>query len=506
MYTNNVTTASDLDFDEFLSGITGTIRHWQNDQAGKLQTPAEKRMPAALLDVIMKKQPTSVSIPKQFGGRGGSIKESMRLLSATSYESLEMSMMFGINLFLFLQPVAKYAREDVKAAIFPRLLEDGQMGGFMLTEPDFGSDVLNLATCHFETGTHYCISGTKHWQGLTGYAKYWLVASRRKNSSGELAPDIDFFISDGNQMEQQIEVLEYYDSLGLYMLPYGLNKIDISVPKSQKLESGSNGIKVMQDILHNSRLQFPGMVMGFIQRTLDEAITHCKKRHVGGKNLLAYDNVQYQISRVQAAYTICSAMCVRTCAINGIEHDVSQMGLEANTMKALVTDLMHESAQILSQLSGSKGYRLSEFAGRALIDSRPFQIFEGPNDMLYNQIADTILRGMKITREQNVMAYLMQNPLMCESSQLFKDELNFTVNFSLSQRKKIAFGKIIAQVVSAGYVLELGNRGYRKDLLDSAILVLRQDCTALFSIFQSNCNSLPVVDYKERSNWFEFLG
>lgn len=112
--------------------------------------------------------------------------------------------------------------------------------------------------------------------------------------------------------------------------------------------------------------------MGYLQRVLDEAIAYCTKRHIGGLSLLTYDNVQYQLSRIQAAYTICPAMCARTCAINGIDRDASEMGLEANSIKALVTDLMQESAQILLQLSGAKGYWISEFAGRALIDSRPF--------------------------------------------------------------------------------------------------------------------------------------
>ena len=33
--------------------------------------------------------------------------------------------------------------------------------------------------------------------------------------------------------------------------------------------------------------QFPGMGMGFLKRMLDEALNQCKKRIVGGKNLLS---------------------------------------------------------------------------------------------------------------------------------------------------------------------------------------------------------------------------
>src|SRR3546814_12517888 len=93
------------------------------------------------------------------------------------------------------------------------------------------------------------------------------------------------------------------------MIPYGRNKLNLTIPKKFKLNPESTGIKMMLDILHRSRMQFPGMGMGFIQRMLDEAIAHCKNRVVGAGNLLSLDQIQFQISKIQSAYTICSAMC-----------------------------------------------------------------------------------------------------------------------------------------------------------------------------------------------------
>src|SRR5690606_38589015 len=122
-------------------------------------------------------------------------------------------------------------------------------------------------------------------------------------------------------------------------------KIDVAVPSYHKLQPESTGIKMMLDILHRSRMQFPGMGMGFIKRMLDEALFHCTNRMVGAGNLLTLDSVQFQLSRIQTAYTICSGMCARSSDISGIAYNLATEGLEANSMKALVTDLMQESAQ-----------------------------------------------------------------------------------------------------------------------------------------------------------------
>lgn len=403
-----------------------------------------------------------------------------------------------------MEPVSKYADESVKKEIFDRFLQHQNMGGLMITEPDYGSNALNMKTANTPVEGGYKIRGSKHWQGLTGMADYWLIACRQETGDGELKRDIDFFISDNTQDKQRIVVEEYYDNLGLYMIPYGLNKLDIEVPAQHKLKPETTGIKMMLDILHRSRMQFPGMGMGFIQRMLDEAIQHCENRMVGAGNLLAFDQVQFQLSRLQSAFTITSAMCARSSDISGIEHTLASEGLEANSMKAVVSDLMQESSQILVQLSGANGYRIRHIGGRGIIDSRPFQIFEGSNEMLYTQIAEMVLRLMKKQKQMQLFEFLKGYDLTSEASPYFKQELGFTLSDSIQQRKMVDLGKILARVVVVGYVLELSARGFRKDLVDNCIVSVQQEIAALVASFKSSNTTEVVVDYREDSSWLTF--
>jgi alkylation response protein AidB-like acyl-CoA dehydrogenase len=454
---------------------------------------------------IMSKVPLAVAIPAQYGGRGSIVKECLGILAAASYESLSLSLTFGINIALFLEPVSKYANEAVKNDIFKRFLKHQNMGGLMITEPDYGSDALNMKTFNKPSQNGYKIKGTKHWQGLTGLADYWLIASRKELDSGELARDIDFFICDVSMEKQKIVVEELYDNAGLYMIPYGLNTLDVEVPANFKLEPESTGIKMMLDILHRSRMQFPGMGMGFIKRMLDEAIVHCRNRIVGAGNLLSLDQIQFQLSRIQSAYTICSAMCARSSKISGIDHNLAGEGIEANSMKAVVTDLMQESAQILVQVSGANGYKISHIGGRGIMDSRPFQIFEGSNEMLYSQIAEMITRLMKKKKQSNLFDCLKDFNLTAESCLHFKNDLSFTINTSMSQRKLVDLGRILGRLISVGYVLELQDKGFRKDLVDNCISMVKQEVAALTTSFQYD-NSVQVIDdYYEGSSWLKFV-
>ena len=497
-------TLTDIKFSEFLKDFEKTLKHLFHEKEDIDKLSSERGLPPQLMNEILAERPLSVAIPEQFGGRGSIVKECLGILAAASYESLPMSLTFGIHIALFLEPVSKYADESVKKAIFDRFLENQNMGGLMITEPDYGSDALNMKTMNQEVENGYKIKGTKHWQGLTGLADYWIIASRKALDNGELGRDIDFFISDNSIAKQKIVVEELYDNAGLYMIPYGLNKLDLEVPANFKLQPETTGIKMMLDILHRSRMQFPGMGMGFIKRMLDEAVSHCTSRVVGTGNLLAIDQVQFQISRMQSAYTICSAMCAKSSEISGIAYNLATEGMEANTMKAVVTDLMQECAQLLVQLSGANGYRLSHIGGRGIMDSRPFQIFEGSNEMLYAQIAEMVTRMMKKQKQSHLFDFLKGFTLTSEACVQFKNELSFSINQVLSQRKLVDLGKILARIICVSYVLDLGAKGFRNDLVQNCVTTVQQEVAALICSFKFD-NTVQVVEgYTDQSSWLKF--
>lgn len=490
---------------EYITEFESTLKEVFHQRYDINQFSKERGLPVVVLRDIMSKSPLSVAIPENYGGRGLKVSECLRVLSAASYESLALSLTFGINIALFLEPVAKYANEAVKEGIFKRFLEKQNMGGLMITEPDFGSDALGMQTYNQKVEDNYTVKGTKHWQGLTGMADYWLIASREKNANGNLNRDIDFFIADVTQPNQQIIVEEYYDNLGLYMIPYGKNKVDVQIPSQFKLEPKTSGVKMMLDILHRSRMQFPGMAVGFTKRMLDESIKYCNERVVGGKKLIELDQIQYQISKIQSAYTIASAMCFRSSTNSGIENDLSSEGIEANTMKSYVTDLMQDAAQTLTQLSGSKGFKMDNIGGRGIMDSRAFQIFEGSNEMLYTQITEMIGKMMKRKKEFNIYNFFKSFDLTTRSYSYFKEYTDFSISTELKQRKMIDLGKIFSRIISLDFVLEMQEKGFREDLTSNCIELLKSDVSQLMNSFHSKNTVIQIEDYNENSLWYDFV-
>jgi len=493
-----------VSFTEFLDSLNKTIKSVFYEKDNIEEFIQKRGFPALVLRDIMAKNPMSVAIPKEYGGRGVKVKECLGILDIASYESLPLSLTFGINIALFLTPVGKYAQESVKEGIFNRFLTRQNMGGLMITEPDYGSDALNMQTSNVKIASNYHIKGTKHWQGLTGLADYWLMTSRHKDETGKLGRDIDFFICDVQLPNQHIQVEEYYNNIGLYPIPYGKNIVDIQVPEQFKLEPESTGLKLMMDLLHRSRLQFPGMGIGFIRRMLDEAINQCTTRIVGRKSLMALDQVKHQIAKIQSAFTISSAMCSRSAGYSGIENNLATAAVEANSMKAYTTDLMQEAAQILTQLSGANGYKAEKVGARGIMDSRPFQIFEGSNDMLYSQISEMVLKIMGRQKTMNLSEFFKNYNLTQNAADYFKSTLDFKIDINMPQRKHVDLGKIISRVVSANHVVELGAKGFRSDLIDDSLETIKHDISNLVSSFKFQIRISPIEEYKDDSSWLAF--
>lgn len=262
---------------------------------------------------------------------------------------------------------------------------------------------------------------------------------------------------------------------------------------------------MMLDILHRSRLQFPGMSTGHLKRMLDEALEHCKTRLVGGKSLFNYDQVKERLSQLQSYFTVSSAMSYFTSSNIPLGKNTSRMDVAANSIKSVVTDYMHDASQSLLQLVGAKGYRLDHIAGRAIVDSRPFQIFEGSNDILYQQISESILKMMRKTKETNLYNFLKNYSLTENAADHFKDLLNFEIDYKLPQRKLVQLGRALSRIVSLEMTLKLGETGFNSDLISNSLKVLRSEVHSLISTYSNNEKPKILDDYSDNSGWFKFV-
>jgi alkylation response protein AidB-like acyl-CoA dehydrogenase len=450
------------------------------------------------LEELRSSQPLGVTIPEEYGGKGVETKKFLKLCEITSYYSLPFSLLFGINGALFLQPLLQYANASTKDEILPSYLNDHKLGGLMITEPGHGTDALNMRTNFSQSSDSYQISGLKHWAGLTGWADYWIIAARSNKGNGSLGRDISLFICDA----EEVEVEEYYSNLGLSVLPYGRNQVNADISASRRLNPDGSGIRMLQDFFHRSRLQFPGMTTGHLRRLRDEALNHCRERNVGGSSLINYGNVREKLRMIQAGYTVSKAMCVYTSDNVTLEESVSGEVIMANSIKALVTDFMQASADAYLQLTGADGYRNDHVAGQSYVDSRPFRIFEGPNDVLYDQVTKKVLKIANKNDFDTFREYAEFAPQLQHLPKELDNSLDIQLNGEMAQARRINLGQIVAHLIAFSHTKTIHKRGYSTEQFQSCKSYLLNTIKTLsFQVRQNDDIDTSFDSVSENDDW-----
>ncbi|MDX1438865.1 MAG: acyl-CoA dehydrogenase family protein, partial [Rubricoccaceae bacterium] len=157
------------------------------------------------------------------------------------------------------------------------------------------------------------------------------------------------------------------------------------------------------------------------------------------------------------------------------------------------------------QLVGAKGYRDDHIAGRSTTDSRPFQIFEGSNDILYQQVTEAVLKRMRRMKEKNLYQHLKQDIHTSRAVEHFRDVLSFEIDWALPQRKLVELGKAIGRIMSMEMTIELGERGYRPDLIANALEEFKAEVHGLLETYKSGGLTAIVEETSEAVSWLRHV-
>ena len=242
-----------------------------------------------------------------------------------------------------------------------------------------------------------------------------------------------------------MKVEQYFEALGLSPIPYGQTDFDTMVPPHHLLEDKQFGsMRIIYDTILRSRMGIPAISAGLCQRLYSEVETRVKNRQVFGRSLFEYDQIQYRLSALRGRYQICHAIWNFTGRWMDQHADVSKDSSLVNACKTLASEAMQVSADSALQIFAASGYQKNHIAGLSFVNARPFQIFEGTNDVLYENIFDAIYKDHKTVNEEALCGELEKFGLKLVSEFPLGGLHKMASPVELSQREKIHAGKLIA--------------------------------------------------------------
>ena len=188
-----------------------------------------------------------------------------------------------------------YGAEELKKKYIPGLCTADLIGGFGITEPDAGSDVMAMTSTAVDKGDHWLINGSKTWISNADVADvliYYAYTDVDAGSRGLSA----FVIEPKNFNDIKTTRL---DKMGSFSSPTGEVFLDnTKVPKENILGKPGDGAKIVFGSLNQTRLSAAAGAVGVAQACLDVAVKYCNDRKQFGKPIGQYQMNQDMIAQM----------------------------------------------------------------------------------------------------------------------------------------------------------------------------------------------------------------
>ena len=164
---------------------------------GAAARDASGEFPKAILKQLGEMGFLGMCVPEAYGGGGSDFLSYILALEQVAYADASVAVTMSVNNSVACAPILSFGTPQQKERYLKPLASGEVLGGFMLTEPDAGSDAAALKTraVHVEGG--WQLNGSKAWITNGGVGRYFVTMARTDPDKGKKG--ISAFILDAHQ-------------------------------------------------------------------------------------------------------------------------------------------------------------------------------------------------------------------------------------------------------------------------------------------------------------------
>ncbi|MFZ1201183.1 MAG: glutaryl-CoA dehydrogenase Acd, partial [Desulfobacterales bacterium] len=238
-------------------------------------------------------------IPEEYDGEGmeGGWLAAMIVTEEIARASSSLRVQVNMQTLGCAYTIFRYGTEEIKRKYVPKLVNADYIGGFGITEPDAGSDVMSMQSTAEDKGDHWLLNGSKTWISNAAVADvilYYAYTDRDQGSRGLSA----FVVELKNFNGVRTSALE---KMGSHSSPTGeVFLTNTRVPKENILGQPGDGAKIVFSSLNQTRLSAAAGAVGVAQACLDTAVKYCRERKQFGKPIGEFQMNQDMIAQMSA--------------------------------------------------------------------------------------------------------------------------------------------------------------------------------------------------------------
>lgn len=311
-------------------------------------------------------------IPEEYGGEDMGWLAACIITEEIARVSSSLRVQYNLSALGCAFPIYKYGTEAAKQKYVRKLCEGDYLGGFAITEPNAGSDVMAIETTAEDQGDHFVLNGSKTWISNANQADVvvcYCYTDKSKGGKGLSAFVVELRNFNGISTTD-------LDKMGSHSSPTGeIFFNNTRVPRENLLGEVGDGAKIVFSSLNNTRLSAAAGAVGCAQACLDIATKYCNERKQFGQPI-----GKFQMNQDLIAQMVCDVEAARLLVYKAaLQKDDGMLGngMEVAQAKYFAGEAAMKCANYALRIMGAYGYSTEYPIARFYRDIPTYVMVEG---------------------------------------------------------------------------------------------------------------------------------
>jgi alkylation response protein AidB-like acyl-CoA dehydrogenase len=337
----------------------------------------------------------AMPVPESYGGRGADTVTYALALARIGREGTGVRTFFSGHTSIGQYPILTWGNEEQKRRYLPPSARGEKILAFGLTEPEAGSNPLEMQMTYERRGDRIVLNGVKYLISNAGIATTVVLFAYPKGGKRVSAFIVD--LVDGPNCQRE----NLTAKMGMPTANTGMFELtDYEVPAANLLGEEGAGFRIAMGTLVSGRLSVAAGCLGVIEDCLAEAVRYARERQQHGKPIGKHQLVQEHLAAIEMDRLASEALVQRAAQMKDASAaEPGNAALRASSellaaqAKLFASNAAWDAADRAVQVFGGRGWSTLYRPGRHLQDVRVCRIYEGTDEILKLKVAAAVLGG-----------------------------------------------------------------------------------------------------------------
>ncbi len=282
--------------------------------------------------------------------------------------------------------ILQFGNAEQKEKYLPRLATGDWIGAWGLTEPNTGSDSVNMRTTAARVDEYFVLNGTKNFitHGKSGNVS---VVIARTGDVGDSRGMTAFIVEKGTpgyssgKKENKLGMRASETAEQIFT--------DCRIPASQMLGKEGEGFKQAMKVLDGGRISIAALSLGIAIGAYEAALAYSKERHQFNQPISKFQGIAFKLAEMATKIEAAKLLTYRAGELKDKGLDVTR---ESSMAKLFASETAVEVATEGVQIFGGYGYTKDYPAEKYYRDAKLCTIGEGTSEIQKLVISRSILR------------------------------------------------------------------------------------------------------------------